>query len=95
MKFEDEIERNSYLETVSRLYHIQADMLKNLVHKLALKKIELLVQPKPRIFAKQIQKQGNDIDKAQKLMMTWVTNYPEILRELKNYLKPEDFTTPL
>ncbi|MCF0122325.1 MAG: DNA primase [Lachnospiraceae bacterium] len=95
LKFEDEIERNSYLETVSRLYHIQADMLKNLVHKLALKKIELLVQPKPRIFAKQIQKQGNDIDKAQKLMMTWVTNYPEILRELKNYLKPEDFTTPL
>ena len=53
LKFEDEIERNSYLEAVARLYHIQADMLEKLVNKLALKGVGLAEQPKPKIPAKQ------------------------------------------
>lgn len=95
LKFEDEIERNSYLETVARLYHMQADMLEKLVNKLALKGVGLTEQPKPKIPAKQRQERESGVDKAQKLMLTWMTSYPEILRGLENYLKPEDFTTPL
>ena len=95
LKFEDEIERNSYLEAVARLYHIQADMLEKLVNKLALKGVGLAEQPKPKIPAKQRQEKESGIDKAQKLMLTWMTSYPEILKGLENYLKPEDFTTPL
>ena len=95
LKFEDEIERNSYLEAVARLYHIQADMLEKLVNKLALKGVGLAEQPKPKIFAKQRQEKESGIDKAQKLMLTWMTSYPEILKGLENHLKPEDFTTPL
>lgn len=95
LKFEDEIERNSYLEAVARLYHIQADMLEKLVNKLALKGVGLAEQPKPKILAKQRQEKESGIDKAQKLMLTWMTSYPEILKGLENYLKPEDFTTPL
>ena len=95
LKFEDEIERTSYLESVARLYHIQPDMLQKLVNKLALKGVGLTEQPVPKPAAKQKQERESGAEKAQKLMLTWMTSYPEILPYLEGYLRPEDFTTPL
>ena len=39
LEFEDEIERNSYLEAVSRTYGIETGALRKLVNRLALKGI--------------------------------------------------------
>ena len=32
---------------------------------------------------------------SQKLMLTWMTSYPEIFGEVARYISPEDFTNPL
>ena len=32
---------------------------------------------------------------AQKLLLTWLVNYPQIFNETKKYVSPEDFVTPL
>ena len=95
LKFEDEIERNSYLETVARLYNVQADMLRKLVNRLALKGagISGIIEPKKSRERKQEKEGGTE--KAQKLMLTWMTSYPEILGGLEKYISPEDFTNPL
>ena len=96
LKFEDEIERNSYLETVSRLYHVQADMLQKLVNRLALKGAGIQEIREPKKSREQRKKEKeNGTEKAQKLMLTWMTSYPEILSGLEQYLSPEDFSTPL
>ena len=96
LKFEDEIERNSYLETVARLYHVQADMLQKLVNRLALKGAGIQEVREPKKSREQRKKEKeNGTEKAQKLMLTWMTGYPEILSGLEQYLSPEDFSTPL
>ncbi len=95
LSFEDEIERNNYIESVARTYHIESDTLSKLVGKLALKGagIAKRVRPKSGIHSNQEKESGSD--KAQKLMLTWITSYPGIMPRITDYISPEDFTTGL
>ncbi len=96
LRFEDEIERNSYVESISRIYGISQEMLQQQIRKQAMKgtggtyqEPERTVQPKAR------REKESGADAAQKLMLTWISNYPGILESLKPWLKPEHFTNPL
>ncbi len=95
LEFEDEIARNSYLETLARTYHIQANLLEESVKKLALKGVGLPERKEPQETASQRRKGENGVEKAQKLMLTWLANYPELFPTLEKYLTLEDFVTPL
>ena len=95
LAFEDEIARNSYLETVARTYHIQPDLLDGLVKKLAMKGAGLPERKENKLAVSQKKQGETATEKAQKLMLTWLTNYPELFSSLEKYLSVEDFTTPL
>ena len=43
----------------------------------------------------QTKKKEGGVEKAQKLMLTWMTSYPALIGKLEKYITPEDFTTPL
>lgn len=96
LRFEDEIERNSYVESISRMYGITQEMLQQQIRKLAMKGTPTAyqeeAQPKPD-RAKKTKVSGSDT--AQKLMLTWMTNYPKIVTGLQGYLGPEHFSNPL
>ncbi len=100
LRFEDEIERNSYVESISRIYGISQETLQQQIRKLAMKGASLGGTPvyqdpeeaKPR---KPKKEKSSGADKAQKLMLTWIGSYPGILPQLKSCLKPEHFTNPL
>ena len=95
LAFPEEIERNNYMEAVSRKYGIRYEDLKKLVNQMAMKgtPAQEYVRPKSGIQNKKEEESG--IDKAQKLMLTWLVSYPDTFRVTKPYIGPEDFTTPL
>ena len=98
LQFEDEIERNSYLEAVARAYHTEAKVLQKLVNRLALRGAgQETSKPRPARTEAPGQKRTEKEDgirKAQKLMLTWMTSYPEILDGLSGYITSRDFVTP-
>lgn len=95
LEFEDEIERNSYLEAVSREYLVKADMLQRLVNKLAMRgNVPEQVKKASETPTKKPEKK-NGYEMAQKLLLTWIVTYPGIFDELMTYVSPDDFTNPL
>ena len=40
-------------------------------------------------------KKESAADKAQKLMLTWLVNYPGIFEQVEKYISPSDFVVPL
>lgn len=91
MTFADEIERNSYIEVVSRTYNIQPDVLKRQIAKLAMKgtipEEKLMVSDKPYKKREKAQ-QG---DKAEKTLLSWLCKKPELRSEAANEITASDF----
>lgn len=95
-KIEDEIERNSYLEAVARQYGVGEDMLRKLVARLAMKGAGISPKPEPvRVQKNTVKPKSNAGDMAQRLMLTWLSSYPQIYEGVKGIVKLEDFTNPL
>ena len=92
---EDEIERNSYIEAVARRYSVDAKSMYKQVGKLALKGAGIRESSEPRsgMHSKKDKEKGTE--KAQKLMLTWMTSYPQLIGEIGRYITPEDFTSAL
>lgn len=91
MTFTDEIERNSYIEVVSRTYNIQTDVLKRQIAKLAMKGTfpdeKLMVSDKPYKKREKAQ-QG---DKAEKTLLSWLCKKPELRSKAANEITAGDF----
>lgn len=98
LHFEDEIERNSYLEAVARAYHIEAEVLRKLVNRMALRgagqETRERREAQTEVSAQKKKEKEDGVQKAQKLMLTWMTSYPEILGGLSQYITSQDFVTP-
>ena len=95
LNFPEELERSNYLEAVAAKYRIPADDLRKLVNQLALKGTPAQDYVRPKQGTKRTQDIESGIDKAQKLMLTWLVSYPDTFRVTQPYLGPDDFTTPL
>lgn len=91
MTFADEIERNSYIEVVSRTYNIQTDVLKRQIAKLAMKGTipdeKFMVSDKPYKKREKTQ-QG---DKAEKTLLSWLCKKPELRSKAANEITADDF----
>lgn len=95
LAFPEELERNNYMEAVSRKYQIPYEDLKKKVNKMALKGTPAQDYERPKSGIQKKKEEESGIDKAQKLMLTWLVSYSDTFRVTKNYISPEDFTTPL
>lgn len=95
LNFPEELERNNYMEAVASKYNIRFPDLQKLVNRMALKGTPAQDYTKPKSGAHRPKEEESGIDKAQKLMLTWLVNYPDTFRVTANYIGPEDFTTPL
>lgn len=94
LNFPEELERNNYMEAVSRKYGVRFEDLQKLVNRLAMKgtPAQDYVRPKSGSGSKEGE---SGIDKAQRLMLTWLVSYPDTFRVTEPYIGPDDFTTPL
>ena len=95
LEFSEELERNNYMETISRIYQIQFEDLRKMVNHMALtprKSSEPVRTEGPR-KKKENREEGGQT--SQKLMLTWLASYPKMFDTIAGYIGPEDFTTPL
>ena len=92
----DEIERTNYLETCARIYRTDPELIRKEVGRRSLQGTGRRISEAPRSL--RTRKEPIDriqIDKGQKLMLTWLVSYPKLIDTLKDVLSPEDFTNPL
>lgn len=95
IEFEDELERNNYIEAVSKVYKVSEESLKKLVAKTAV--MQGLAKPveRPKAPPGSQKQQENGICRSQKLLVTWMLENRKLFSIIKEYIEPEDFTEPL
>ena len=100
LELSDELERNLYIEAIVKeygRYGVGAEDIRKRVNTLALKgtPAEKRIQPKSTSATSETRKKESAADKAQKLMLTWLVNYPGIFDQVEKYISPSDFVVPL
>ena len=93
--FEEEIERNNYIEAVAKTYHLGYETLRKLVVKMAVKTglATPASRPKQALNREKNKEDGNLI--SQKVLITWLLEDEKIFRQIKKYITPKDFTEKL
>ncbi len=94
-QFEEELERDNYLEAAARTYDINQSSLRKLVVNLA-KETGIAAKREPvksGIQNKNIKE--DSVKKSQRLLLTWLVEEPKLYARVKKYISPSDFTDPL
>lgn len=89
-RFEEEIERNNYIEAVAEKYHTGYEELRRLVGKMAVR--EGLAKPVQRSKTAGVKEKEDGIRKSQKILLTWLVSDERIFGQIKDYISPEDFS---
>ena len=93
MAFDQELERENYIEAVASRYGVGFDALRKLVNRMAMKNVPI---PKTPVKIRQARQEKDEgVVKSQKLMLTWLIEYPSLYPVVKKFLKKEDFSTEL
>lgn len=95
LRFEDELERGNYMQAVAATYGISTEDLRKMVNRLALRGAGIPEPVKPKSGLNRTREKQDGFEMSQKLMLTWMTSYPELFGEIAKYISPEDFTKPL
>ena len=89
-RFEEESERNNYIEAVAEKYHTGYEELRRLVGKMAVR--EGLAKPVQRPKTAGVKEKEDGIRKSQKILLTWLVSDERIFGQIKDYISPEDFS---
>ncbi|SFP81881.1 DNA primase [Butyrivibrio proteoclasticus] len=94
-EFEEALERENYIEAVAARYNIAVDDLRRLVSSVAsqgglVRKVE---RPKSGIQQKRTPEDG--AKKNQRLLLTWLTDEPQLFPKVTRWITPEDFSDDL
>lgn len=93
--FSEEVERANYLDAMAEKYHIGYETLRRLVADTAAQTglARPLERPKSGIQSKRTVEDG--VKRVQRLLITWLTERPEIYPKVKKYISAGDFTDEL
>lgn len=94
--FSEEVERENYIEAVAEKYNIGFENLRKLVTGYATQTglVSPVVRPKSGIAEKKNTPEENR-KKTQRLLITWITDEPQIYPKIAKYITPKDFTEEL
>nr|WP_297934207.1 DNA primase [uncultured Lachnoclostridium sp.] len=92
--FEDEIERNNYIEAIARKYHITYEDLRTMVNRYGASLSNInrynTVVKADRESSKP-NKEVDGIKQSQKILLTWLIEEPEIYEKIKDIITADDF----
>ena len=93
--FEEEIERNYYIEAVAKEYRVGFEELKKLVVKMAVQ--AGMAAPAARPKSGNVKERGKEdgIKTSQKILLTWLIEDEGIFSQISRYIVPEDFSDGL
>lgn len=95
-EFSEDVERENYLEAVADKYNIGFESLRKLVVSEATKMggyAKPIERPKSGVQKKNTPEENEK--KNQRLLLTWLTDYPQLYFKIKQYISPNDFTIDL
>lgn len=92
LEFEDELERNNYIEAVASTYRISKESLTKLVTKTAVNSGMARPVQRPRRAAGNEKPKENGILTSQKALLTWMIESEKVFDCISSYISPDDFT---
>ena len=92
VEFEEELERENYIEAVANKYFISRDALRKLVAKHAAGGYGIRDDATPPKAGKKEPK-DDGILKAQRMLLTWICDDRKVYDAVSRYISPEDFST--
>ena len=93
--FEIEVERENYIQAVAREYDIGFENLRRLVNRYAAQTGGAKPVERPKSGIRKRQTVEDHKKRTQRMLLTWLTDEPEIYRQISKYIKPSDFTEEL
>lgn len=93
--FEEEIERNNYIEAVAKAYHLGYENLRKLVAKMAVKSGLAIPASRPKQTGNRENHREDGNLTSQKALITWLLDDEKIFRQIRKYITPKDFTEEL
>ncbi len=93
--FEIEVERENYLEAVADKYHIGFDNLRRLVNTYAAQTGMVKPVERPKQAAGKKATPEENSRRIQRMLLTWITDYPQVYPRIAQYIKASDFTEEL
>lgn len=88
--FADEVERNNYIEAICDRYNISVDAMKKMVVSYAGIGVVKPAEPPKSGIKKADPDEGRK--KAQRLLITWISENPSLLGKIEKYIGVSDFT---
>ena len=96
LEFPEELERNTYIDALAREYHFSADSMRRLVSQYALRGVAPdRERTAPYVEKKSAPKKADGQVQSEKLMLTYLANYPEAYDQTRKFIGPDDFKDPL
>ena len=93
--FGEEVERENYLQAVADKYAIGFDQMRRLVNNYAAQTGLVRPMERPKSGIQQKNTLQENIKRPQRLLLTWLTDEPELYQKIKRYISPQDFTEEL
>lgn len=93
--FEEEVERENYIESVAERYHIGYDNLRKLVSGYAARAGFVKPVERPKATTKEQTSPEELSRRSQRILLTWLVEEPEVFPKIKDYIKATDFTDEL
>jgi DNA primase len=91
-EFKEPLERENYLIAICERYGINADNMRNMVTDLAAEGAGLPIYQKPKTTVQNKGKEEDSGKLAQSMLLTWLTDEPELLPKIQKYVTTADFT---
>ncbi len=91
--FEEDAERDNYLQAIAEKYFIGVENLRKLVAGYAAQAGNIRIMERPRSGVQQKNMAPEDgTRKSQRLLITWISEFPQLYPKIKKYISTEDFT---
>ena len=94
-QFEEEIERNNYIEAVAEKYRVGYENLRKLVAKTAINTGLAKPAERPKQVAGRERGKEDGNLQSQKILLTWLIESEKLFGQIKKYITPSDFTKEL
>src|SRR5699024_4760107 len=92
LNFEDELERNNYIEDVSSAYKVSRESLEKLVTKTAVSAGMARPVSRPKRAEGTAKPKEDGILTSQKALLTWMIEDERLYGKISRYISPDDFT---
>ena len=98
LEFPEALERDNYIQAVSREYFINYQDLKQLVHSLASRLGPVIQSARQRVSSSYQERKKEKEDgpkKSQRLLLTWLIENPNLFDKIEGIITPDDFKEEL